>query len=71
MTRIFYNVVVTYLLTEAHAGYDFPWQLHHVVPFGLYGGAPRHEDHHRYGTVYFSQFFTWIDNGLGHTRTAK
>ena len=55
LARAAHNIVVTYLLTESHAGYDMPWMLHNVVPCGILGGPPRHEAHHRYGTVYYHQ----------------
>lgn len=47
------------------AGYDFPWMLQNVVPFGLWGGAARHDAHHQNGTVYYQKFFTYIDDLLG------
>jgi len=65
LTRMAHNFFVTCLLTEAHASYDLPFQLHRVIPFGLYGGAPRHEAHHHRGDVYFHQFFTYLDDALG------
>ena len=36
LTRALHNVAVTYMLTETHAGYDMPWMLHNVIPFGTY-----------------------------------
>jgi sterol desaturase/sphingolipid hydroxylase (fatty acid hydroxylase superfamily) len=55
LARAAHNVVVTYLLTESHAGYDMPWMLHNVVPCGILGGPPRHEAHHKYGTLHYHQ----------------
>lgn len=66
MTRALYNIVVTYMLTEAHSGYDFGWMLHNVVPFGVFGGSQRHEKHHRTGRHNYHQFFTYLDNRLGY-----
>lgn len=51
--------------------YDFPWQLHRVVPFGLYGGAPRHERHHREGLVYMQKFGTYLDEAFGFVPGGK
>lgn len=65
LARACHNVVITYLLTELHAGYDAPWMLHRVVPFGLMGGPNRHEVHHRSGAHNFQQFFTYLDNMFG------
>lgn len=61
-TRMCYNVVITGMLTEIHSGFDFPWSLHNVVPLGLLGGPPRHEEHHRSGRRNFQQFFTLLDD---------
>jgi hypothetical protein len=49
------------------AGYDFPWMLQNIIPFGLWGGSVRHDAHHLYGTVYYQKFFTYIDTFLGTT----
>mmetsp|Transcript_9610 Transcript_9610/g.18110 ORF Transcript_9610/g.18110 Transcript_9610/m.18110 type:complete len:300 (+) Transcript_9610:393-1292(+) len=81
-SRTLYNIVVTYMLTEIHCGYDLPWMLHNVIPFGLLGGSVRHEEHHITGRRYFQQFFTYLDatyfdaentcsSRLVHTRTAR
>lgn len=48
--------------------YDFPWQLHNIVPFGLLGGPPRHEIHHREGRVYMQKFGTYLDALFGYVR---
>ena len=61
LTRALHNVTVTYLLTESHSGYDAPWMLHNIVPFGLIGGPPAHEAHHIHGHTHFHQFLTWLD----------
>lgn len=56
-----------YMHTNAfHLRYDFPWQLHNVVPFGLLGGPPRHERHHREGGVYMQKFGTYLDEAFGY-----
>eukprot|EP00903_Cladosiphon_okamuranus_P006554 g6402.t1 len=65
LSRAVYNVVIIGLITELHAGYDLPWQLHNVVPFGLLGGPPRHEIHHREGKVYMQKFGTYLDELFG------
>lgn len=66
VARTLHNIVVTYMLTECHSGYDAPWMLHRVVPFGILGGSPRHEAHHQTGKVYYHQFFTYLDNMFGY-----
>lgn len=62
LTRCFHNVVITYLLTECHSGFDCPWMPHRVLPGGVLGGSPRHEEHHRVGNRFFQQFGTWLDD---------
>jgi methylsterol monooxygenase len=68
LARALHNILVTYLLTESHSGYDMPFMLHNVVPGTILGGPPRHEEHHKYGTVNYHQFFTYLDSWLGHDR---
>ena len=57
LSRAAHNLMVTYLLSEAHSGYDLPFQSHRLFP-GIFGGSPRHEEHHQSGSVCFHQFFT-------------
>ena len=45
--------------------YDFPWQLHNLVPLGILGGPPRHDRHHREGGVYLQKFGTYLDEAFG------
>lgn len=73
LARAAHNVVVTYLLTESHAGYDMPWMVHNIVPCGILGGPPCHEAHHKYGTVNFHQvsgfpYDRLSSSGLGSVR---
>jgi sterol desaturase/sphingolipid hydroxylase (fatty acid hydroxylase superfamily) len=63
LSRLLHNVVITFLLTEIHAGYDAPFSLHNVMPY-LYGGAKRHEVHHSHGKKYYQQFFMYLDDSL-------
>ena len=64
LSRFAHNVAVTWLLCEAHSGYDLPWMTHRLWP-AVCGGAKRHNAHHNRGTVYFQQFFCYIDDFLG------
>lgn len=63
LSRLLHNVIVTYMLTEIHAGYDGFWSMHNLLPW-LVGGAKRHEMHHHNGTRYFQQFFMFLDDAL-------
>ncbi|KAK1803296.1 hypothetical protein P4O66_004081 [Electrophorus voltai] len=53
-----FNVWVS---AEDHCGYDFPWALHRLVPFGLWGGVQRHDIHHLQPGTNFAPFFTHWD----------
>lgn len=64
-SRLLHNILVTYLLTEAHSGMDLPWGSHRLCPWIL-GGAPRHEAHHHVHKGCFHQFFKYIDDVLGY-----
>mmetsp|Transcript_116964 Transcript_116964/g.212732 ORF Transcript_116964/g.212732 Transcript_116964/m.212732 type:complete len:341 (-) Transcript_116964:50-1072(-) len=64
MSRLLHNIVVTYLLSEAHSGLDLPWAVHRILP-GIVGGAYRHEIHHHSKGCCFHQFFCYLDDLLG------
>jgi hypothetical protein len=66
LSRLIHNVIVTYMLSEAHSGYNFRWMTHNIWPEFL-GGSPRHERHHKDGRVYYQQFFVYLDDILGFT----
>jgi sterol desaturase/sphingolipid hydroxylase (fatty acid hydroxylase superfamily) len=59
LTRAIFNIVVIWLITEAHCGTSFPWALHNVVP--LVAGPVVHDIHHTKGTVNFQKFFKHLD----------
>eukprot|EP01025_Chloroclados_australasicus_P039339 TRINITY_DN4068_c1_g1_i3.p1 TRINITY_DN4068_c1_g1~~TRINITY_DN4068_c1_g1_i3.p1 ORF type:complete len:289 (+),score=10.20 TRINITY_DN4068_c1_g1_i3:99-965(+) len=65
LSRAIYNVFIVYLLTELHCGYDMPWALGNVVPFGLWGGSKQHDIHHRVPNVYYQKIFTYLDIWYG------
>lgn len=65
LSRLAHNVLVTYLLTEAHCGLDLPWATHRLWPWFM-GGAYRHEIHHRARNCCFHQFFCYLDDALGY-----
>jgi hypothetical protein len=45
LSRLAHNVLVTFLLVEAHAEFDTPISPHNLFPW-VYGGALRHRYHH-------------------------
>lgn len=67
LSRLAHNIVVTYLLSEAHSGYDLPWMSHRIFP-ELLGGSPLHEAHHHDGRVYYQQYFKYLDDFFGLTK---
>lgn len=44
---------------DAHSGYDFPWSLHHFLPF--WAGAEHHDMHHEKFIGNYSSSFRWWD----------
>ena len=66
LSRLAHNIVVTYLLAEAHSGYDLQFMSHNIFPEFL-GGSPRHEKHHHDGRVYYQQYFKYLDDFFGFT----
>ncbi|XP_029108948.1 cholesterol 25-hydroxylase-like protein 2 [Scleropages formosus] len=58
-----------WISTDDHCGYDFPWSLHNLVPFGLWGGSVKHDAHHQKPNTNFAPFFSHWD-WLAGTGTA-
>jgi len=56
------NIVVA---VESHIGFDFPWAPHHWFPFGVYGGAPKHDMHHYKPLTNFQPYFNTWDKLMG------
>jgi sterol desaturase/sphingolipid hydroxylase (fatty acid hydroxylase superfamily) len=65
ISRSIYNVIIVFLLTELHSGYDFPWTPQNVMPFNIASGSRRHHYHHRYGQHYYQKFFFTFDRIFG------
>uniref|UniRef100_A0A8C5G4P3 Cholesterol 25-hydroxylase-like protein 2 n=1 Tax=Gouania willdenowi TaxID=441366 RepID=A0A8C5G4P3_GOUWI len=66
LTTWAFMVFNVYVSTEDHCGYDFPWSTHRLVPFGLWGGAPKHDAHHQRPGTNLAPFFSHWDR-LGGT----
>jgi sterol desaturase/sphingolipid hydroxylase (fatty acid hydroxylase superfamily) len=64
LSRRFHNVIVIYMLSESHSGLDLSFMLHRIVPFSLYGGAPHHHLHHKFGDRHYHQFFKYLDSAF-------
>lgn len=67
LSRLLHNVLITYVLTEIHAGYNGFWSMHNLLP-SFVGGAQAHELHHRLGRQNYQQFFSYLDRLLGTYR---
>jgi cholesterol 25-hydroxylase len=62
LARALHDIVLTFLLTEAHSGFDFPWSLHRIVPKNLYGGSAKHFKHHcGANNKNYQQLFSYLD----------
>eukprot|EP00122_Pirum_gemmata_P006378 Pgem_evm1s5830 len=71
LSRVFYNVLIVYLLTELHSGYNFPFMISNIAPGGFVGGSLEHNEHHRTGKHYFGKYFTYLDYIMGSTKALK
>ena len=65
VSRTLYNIIITFMLTELHSGFAFPWTPQFVVPFGLATGSKGHHYHHRNGKHYYQKFFCHVDKLFG------
>lgn len=65
MTIWSYMILSIVVSVEAHIGYDFPFTLNNIVPFGIFGGAPKHDMHHLKPLTSFSPFFNHWDKLFG------
>jgi sterol desaturase/sphingolipid hydroxylase (fatty acid hydroxylase superfamily) len=65
LSRTIFNVIITFLLTELHCGYDLPWTPQNIIPFGLSTGSRGHHYHHRFGRHYYQKFFCTVDRLFG------
>jgi cholesterol 25-hydroxylase len=61
LSRAAYNVIIVYLLCEIHSGYDTPWSLANVVPWGLMMGTREHVEHHATGRGAYAKFFSMLE----------
>lgn len=71
LTELAFFLANIWLSVEDHAGYDLPCSTHRLLPFGLYGGAPHHDLHHRHLAVNYAPYFTHWDRLFGTLRPAQ
>lgn len=59
MTMYLWIVGRLFQAIDAHSGYEFPWSLHHFVPF--WAGADHHDVHHEKFLGNYASSFRWWD----------
>lgn len=59
LTMYVWIVLRLFQAIDAHSGYEFPWSLHHFLPF--WAGADHHDVHHEKFLGNYSSSFRWWD----------
>ncbi|KAF1987044.1 hypothetical protein K402DRAFT_393195 [Aulographum hederae CBS 113979] len=59
LTMYVWIVLRLFQAIDAHSGYEFPWSLHHFLPF--WAGADHHDLHHEKFVGNYSSSFRWWD----------
>ena len=59
LTMYIWIVFRLFQAIDAHSGYEFPFSLHHLIPF--WGGADFHDVHHEKFVGNYSSSFRWWD----------
>jgi len=59
LTMYLWIVFRLFQAIDAHSGYDFPWSLHHFLPF--WAGADWHDVHHEKFVGNYASSFRWWD----------
>jgi len=65
MTYWSFMILNVFASVESHSGYDFPFSMHKVIPFGIYGGVVKHDMHHMKPLTNFQPFFSTWDRLIG------
>jgi len=65
MTYWSYMALNVFVSVESHSGYDLPLTLDKIIPFGIYGGAIKHDMHHMKPLTNFQPFFSTWDRLIG------
>ncbi|XP_078055949.1 cholesterol 25-hydroxylase-like protein 1, member 1 [Mustelus asterias] len=71
LTTWAFMLLSVWMSVEDHIGYDLPWSLHRVTPWGMCGGAPAHDLHHQKPNTNFAPFFTHLDRVFGTACTLQ
>ncbi|TGO61959.1 hypothetical protein BCON_0023g00170 [Botryotinia convoluta] len=59
LTMYIWIVCRLFQAIDAHSGYEFPWSLHHFLPF--WAGAEHHDTHHEKFIGNYASSFRWWD----------
>lgn len=59
ITMYVWIVLRLFQAIDAHSGYEFPWSLHHFLPF--WAGADHHDLHHEKFVGNYASSFRWWD----------
>jgi methylsterol monooxygenase len=59
LTMYLWIVFRLFQAIDAHSGYEFPWSLHHFIPF--WAGAEHHDVHHERFIGNYASSFRWWD----------
>jgi methylsterol monooxygenase len=59
LTMYLWIVARLFQAIDAHSGYEFPWSLHHFLPF--WAGADHHDTHHERFIGNYASSFRWWD----------
>ncbi|KAK5701405.1 C-4 sterol methyl oxidase [Elasticomyces elasticus] len=62
LTMYIWIVLRLFQAIDAHSGYEFPYSLHHFLPF--WAGADHHDTHHEKFVGNYSSSFRWWDKWL-------
>lgn len=63
LTMYVWIVLRLFQAIDAHSGYEFPWSLHHFLPF--WAGADHHDVHHEKFLGNYASSFRWWDYVMG------
>lgn len=69
LTMYCWIVLRLFQAIDAHSGYEFPWSLHHFLPF--WAGADHHDTHHEKFVGNYSSSFRWWDLMLDTENTPE
>ena len=71
LTRTIFIPIFMGLLIDNHSGYDMPFGIHRLIPFGIAGGSVKHYEHHMTGKRAYQPIFTYLDNLVEHYKKKK